>query len=863
MQLESGTRLGPYRIDSRIGAGGMGEVYRAIDTRLDRSVAVKILPAALSGNSSYRERFEREAKTISSVSHPNICTLFDVGHDSGVSYLVMEYLQGETLADRIAHGPLPLAETLRIGEAIAVALSHAHRHGIVHRDLKPGNVMLTKGGVKLLDFGLARLQVAIAADAATHVLPSTGQQALTEEGTIVGTFHYMAPEVLEGHAAGTGSDLFALGAVLYEMVTGRRAFAGASRASVIAAIMERDPEPIAALAPASLDRLIRACLQKDPERRIESAHDVALELRWIAEGAEPVAIERRRAMVLPWILAALALAGAGITAMMARRGDPPRAAVNLSLLAPAGYRMESAAVSPDGERVAFVASNETNQRLFVQKLDETTPRMFDVDPAGGKPFWSPDGKWIAFFGWKGLLKVPSGGGPVETIGAANYGGGGAWNRDGTILFLSQWKRGLERVPAAGGTPVPVTTLDGKRRESAHAWPAFLPDGRRFLYLSTGLPSVPNRIMLGSLEGGTPREVMTADGFAGYDEPYLLFVRSGSIYAVRFDAEQAKPLGEPQRIVENVQFSGTWAHAFSTVSTNGVLLYPPLMTEKRRLVWYDRGGVRGATAVEDDDIGRFSLSSDGLRVAYEKTQPEHGGTSLVLADLARGTRTVISDARGDHNNPVWLPGDHEIAFASAREGMYDIFAMRAEGGAPARRMWTSEIDKDPLSVSPDGRDLIVKKFGSGFDLWLVPLAEGEPRPLLEASTSEDDAEISPDGYWLLVVSTSPTSRELYLRPLAGGRITQLTSTGVERPRWTRSGDAILFLTPDSTLMEVRVTGKGAAANFDMARTIARLPRGTFGLAIAPDGRLLMNERADETPAPSTYRALVGWRARIEK
>lgn len=296
----------------------------------------------------------------------------------------------------------------------------------------------------------------------------------------------------------------------------------------------------------------------------------------------------------------------------------------------------------------------------------------------------------------------------------------------------------------------------------------------------------------------------------------------------------------------------------------MLLYPPLVTEKRRLVWYDRRGVRGATAVEDDDIGEFALSSDGMRVAYQKTQPQHGGTTLVLADLARATRTVISEARGDHNHPVWLPGDHEIAFSSTREGMYDIFAMRPEGGAPARRIWTSEIDKDPLSVSPDGRDLIVKKFGSNFDLWLVPLADGAPRPLLEAaSTSEDDAEISPDGYWLVVLSTSPASRELYLRPLAGGHTTQLTSTGVERPRWTRSGDAILYLTPDATLMEVRVTGKGASAKFDIARPIASLRRGTIGLAIAPDGRLLVNERTDELPPPSVYRALVGWRERLEK
>src|SRR5262249_36604381 len=498
MTLAEGSQLGPYQILSPVGAGGMGEVYRAKDTRLDRIVAIKVLPSHLSENAEIRQRFDREPKTISSLSHPHICALHDVRHQHGTDYLVMEFLEGESRADRLAKGPLPTEQALRYGIQIADALDRAHRQGIVHRDLKPGNVMLTKSGVKLVDFGLAKLAAAGPVASSLSILPTQAGANLTQDGTILGTFQYMSPEQLEGKEAGARSDIFAFGAVLYEMATGNKAFAGKSQASLIAAILDSQPAPISTVQPMSppaLDRVVQTCLAKDPDDRWQTAHDVMLELKWIAEGGSqagvpaPVAARRVQRERTAWIAAALfaaaALALATLYFATPRRGDR---IVRTSILPPSKtvYRSvgESAgppAISPDGLTLAFTASDTPGRsQLWVRSFDAAAPRALPGTEGAMYPFWSPDSKSIGFFCSGKLKKVDAAGGPVLTICDAADGRGGTWGRDGVIVFEPHFREPLARVSASGGPVTAGTKLDESRRETTHRFPFFLPDGKHLL-----------------------------------------------------------------------------------------------------------------------------------------------------------------------------------------------------------------------------------------------------------------------------------------------------------------------------------------------------------------------------------------------
>jgi serine/threonine protein kinase len=490
MSLSPGTRLGPYEILAPLGAGGMGEVYKARDTRLDRTVAVKVLPAHLSFNPEVRARFEREARAVSSLSHPHICTLHDVGRHEEIDFLVMEYLDGETLAHRLEKGPLPLTEVLRHGVEIASALDVAHRSGIVHRDLKPGNIMLTKGGAKLLDFGLARA-TGLAGTAGDLTHSPTMTRPLTAEGSIVGTFQYMAPEQLEGKEADARSDIFSFGAVLYEMATGRRAFEGKSQASLIAAILEHEPAPISSLqpmAPASFERIVRQCLAKEPDDRWQTAGDLKRELNWIAEGSQagvaaPVTQRRRSRERIAWgLVAVLSLLSVASVAGYLARAPKPAPVIRSSIQTPEKQFVSFVALSPDGTRLVFSAKAVGAQpSLWVRRLDDARSEPIPGTEEATFPFWSPDGRFLAFFADGKLKKVDLAGGPVVTICEAERGVGGTWGRDGTILFAPTPSSPLFRVPSSGGKPAPVTKFDQKRPETMHRYPVFLPDGRHFLY----------------------------------------------------------------------------------------------------------------------------------------------------------------------------------------------------------------------------------------------------------------------------------------------------------------------------------------------------------------------------------------------
>ena len=866
--IAAGTLLGSYRVETLIGQGGMGHVYRAVDTRLDRVVAIKVLPAHLSSDAHLRERFEREARAISSLSHPHICALFDVGRENGQAYLVMEYVEGETLADRLGRGPLPLDQVIRYGADIAEALGAAHQRGIVHRDLKPGNVMITKSGPKLLDFGLARTGsgAVVATDAATE-----HQKPLTEEGTLLGTFQYMAPEQIEGLQADTRTDVFALGAVLYEMVTGKRAFEGKSKASLIASILDREPPPIAAsdrAAPPSLDRLIRACLAKDPDERVQSARDVAMQLRWIGDAADAPPARSRRGWLWPVAAIALSLLLLGGAAYLVRRGEASAPAVNLSLLPPSGFEFDHASISPQGT-IAFAATRGAERLLYVRHLHEAQPRQVGRVIAGfGNPFWSPDGKWIAYFDRSKLMKLPVAGGTPEVITDASYGFGATWSDDGTIVFTPGFFEPLHTVSSAGGKSRPLTTLDASRHESAHGWPVALPDDQGVLYVSVTLPTETSRIFHVPLRGGTPTEVLEADALVGYSDPFLLFVRNGDIHAVKFNPKKARVTGEPRRVVEQVAYDASASSASATVTPGGILLFPTRATEKRRIVRYDRQGRALATVFEGDDLQGPRLSEDGKRMLITKWNHQTGSRGIHRIDLERGTVTSLTPPPRFGFNPIWLADGESFAYTSARRTSdYDLFKQLDDPQAEPVPIWEARSDdKEALSVTPDGEHLIVREYkpDTFYDIWLVPVdGKGERKPLLTTRMSESWADISPDGRWLAYGSNVSSKDEVYVRPLAGGRSIQVSTAGGIMPRWSRDGRELYFLASENVLMSARFTAGARGAEVTLPEQLFQFaPRASQRWELHPDGTFLVNELADTASAMRPYNVVTGWKERIE-
>ena len=841
MALTAGAKLGPYEILEAIGAGGMGEVYKARDARLDRLVAVKVLPEHLSTNPEVRARFEREARAVSSLNHPNICVLHDIGSENGVDYIVMEHLEGETLGARLVRGPLPIEELLRVATQIADALDKAHKQGLIHRDLKPANVMLTKSGAKLLDFGLARA-TGLATSMGDISRSPTMSRHLTAEGTIVGTFQYIAPEVLEGDEADARADVFAFGATLFEMATGKRAFEGKSQASVIAAILERQPPPISTLqpmAPPALERLVAQCLAKDPSERRQSMHDVLLELKWIAEAgsragvAAPVAAKRRATARLAWIAAGAATAAAAFFAVgfFARAPKQPEI-VRFEVPAPRGvFNVGSPRISPDGRYIAFNAADSSGtNRLWIRPLDATAARPLQGTEGALRPFWSPDSRFLAFFSGRSLRKIPVGGGAALTIADFPGGADGSWSRNGVILFDAGPNDSINMVPASGGTSVGLTTFDRSKGELGHAWPQFLPDGKHFLYLAFGTSPESTAIAVGDVV--TRKQVRVAVGpysRVEYVPPgYILFARDRALMAQRFDSNKFRLEGDPYVVADDVFASGTGSarNADFSASTTGVLVHrggPGAGTS--RLLWVDRNGREVSEVGPMNSYGELSLSPDGERIAVEVGSDE-SVTDLWLIERARGLTSRFTFERGADVGPVWTPDGSSIIFSSNRTGIYRPYRKPSDSvrdevliPSPSRTAGISDITRD-------GRFMTILSTGGGsrWDVWTMAVGDSVWVPFVASPFSEWGARFSPDGKWLAYSSGGQGRREVFVSafPGPGGKV-QVSTRGGDEIHWRRDGKELYYISPESDLTAVDISVVGAAMKVGAPRRLFRISR----------------------------------------
>jgi Tol biopolymer transport system component/predicted Ser/Thr protein kinase len=879
LSLTAGARLGPYEIVSPVGAGGMGEVYRARDTRLERTVAVKVLPERLSNSAEVRQRFEREAKTISQLSHPHICALYDVGNQDGVEYLVMEYLEGETLSERLVKGALPLEQTLRHGTEIAHALDKAHRQGIVHRDLKPGNVMLTKSGVKLLDFGLAKAIVPETPAENLTSAPTTGAD-LTREGTVLGTVSYMAPEQIEGRRADARTDIFAFGALLYEMAAGSRAFSGTSQASILSAILRDEPAPVssaASLFPPALDRLIRTCLAKDPGQRWQSAHDVGLQLRAISEGsavsgAGKVIPHSVRARFLPWLAAGIAVAVAEGALWLSRapRVQPPRT-IRFAVPPPANgafsffYEISFLAASPDGLRLAYVASDsQGGQRIYLRPLSAAEARPIPGTEGANSLFFSPDGRSIAFFAEGKLKRVELAGGTPVSICDVSSGGGfsGTWGRGGDILFAGVLRSAINRVSAAGGTPTEVIRLDRSRGEARIAWPWFLPDGEKFLYLLRHLDGHGN-LMLAE-PGKKPRRVMAMQSAVQYADPgYLVFAREGSLLAQRFDPESGRVTGEPFSLAERVRYFLSIGAASFAVSRSGTLAYQS-QDDVRRLTWLDRTGRELSTVGPPGLYMHIAISPDGRRLLFDRARKGIGTPDVWSLDLERGTETPVTSDPDTEAMPVWLPGG-KVAYSAVRGNppqlvRRDLATGKEEELLPGGRFQGAQ------DVSPDGKSLLYIMRGEhGVDVWTYPLSgAGKPAPLLETPFSKGDVRFSPDGRYLAMITSESGQPEVYVTDYPGpGERIRVSTGGAQYLRWSRDGRELLYLSTDQHMMSVPVKTSPSLKLGPPTALFAVNGTAWAGFDVSPDGKrflaIVPKIVANELP----LNVIVNWTSEVGK
>ena len=904
MGLSSGKRLGPYEIQSALGAGGMGEVYRALDTRLDRTVAIKILPAHLSSSAELSARFEREARAVSALNHPNICHLYDIGSQDGIAFIVMEYLDGETLAHRLIKGPLPLKQVLEFGIQIAQALAAAHRVGILHRDLKPQNVILTTGGAKLLDFGLAKATPMVAGNSAgiSGMTPSTPTmtiaelsspvQPLTRQGTIVGTYQYLAPEVLQGAEADARSDIFSLGCTLYEMVTGRRAFEGKSQLSVLTAILEKDPEPVSHVVPttpAALDHVIQTCLEKNPEERFQTAQDVKLQLKWIGDGAGAKAETKIARQVKPWrwwAVAGLAVLAAVIsTAAYVRLTNRTVPVIRSSILPPAGMWFVTmvpasgpAVISPDGTRLAFTARDEKGKTLlYVRPLSSVVPQVIAGSEDAMYPFWSADSHDIGFFAQGRLKRVPASGAPIQDVCEAPNGRGGAWNKDGVILFSPTAQSALLRVSAAGGgKPEAATTIDMAHSQNSHRWPHFLPDNRHYLFWArSALGAGEQSLLVGSLDSKETKVILKGVTTASYASGYLLFMRDQTLLAQPFDPGRLELSGEPTPIAEHVAMNGPTAVPEFSASETGMLVFQTGEAGGAwDLLWYTRDGKPAGTVAEQERYYYPSLSRDNKMLAVSLFNGAQGTADVWVLDLQRGTKSRLTFSTGTQISATWSADEKTVFYSSNIGGASHIFAKAADGSGSERTVLASpEASEVPYSASADGQYLVYSRRllndpKSNVDIWVLPLAGGgKPFPIVQTPFSDAGPAIAPSGKWMAYQNNESGRTEVYLTPFPGGGARwQVSTSGGADAAWRADGKELFFLDPSDTMMAVDVDTSGSTPKLGTPHALFQamgVQRQVGSFVASADGKKFLINSGSTKQGGEPLTLVTNWTAELKK
>ena len=861
MLLESGARLGPYEVVALLGAGGMGEVYRARDTRLNRTVALKIVSPAWSNTEEGRQRFEREARAVSQINHPNVCALYDVGRAGDREFLVMEFVEGETLQTRLERGPLPQYDIIRLGQLIAGGLDAAHRQGVVHRDLKPGNIIIAKHGVKVLDFGLARTLSDEQSDAAETRVFNTGAS-----GTVLGTLPYMAPEQLQGGRVDARADVFALGAVLYEMATGRRAFAATSQAGIIAAVLEQQPPPLsssnAGLSPL-LDRLIAQCLAKDPDARPQSAGEVARALALVGESTAAIPVAARASFQrerLIWIALVLL---AGLALLVAPRLgskapvilSQPLVTFDIPLppngqLPPVPDLRNPVAMSPDGRYIAYPLTVGESAQLWLHSLGTKQSRPLRGTDGAIAAFWSPDSRQIAFFTPGSLKRVSIDGDVVAQICQTTTGFlAGSWGADDTIVFADHAASALMRVPAGGGIP---QRLPAKVPQTPQ-WPHLLPDGRHFLVASRF------GIQGGALDSEALTQVVDVGSAAVYSRSgHLLYVRDGSLVAHTFDISTGRVMGEPRVISDGVQYFAPTRGAAFAASNTGAIVFRPHDAPPRRLAWIGRDGQESGPIAPDMPwvfAPRLSLDNNHLVVSHQS--PTSGATDVWALDLATNTPTWLSrDDRVD-NWPTWWPDGRSIVLSRDGDDSPPRLVRKPAAGAaepaelvPRRQPFGIQYDPD---VAPRG-DAVA--FGEAGDIWLWRVGAADFEPLVRSRFVETRPAFSRDGRWLAYESNQSGRPEVYVQPFdRPGDTVRISNAGGSAPRWRGDGREIFFLDLERQIMAAGLTVGDTVKPATPIRLTKGPPIDSFD--VTRDGSRFVVVRSLPNPTPPSLTVILNW------
>ncbi len=818
-----GKKLGPYEVQSALGAGGMGEVYLAKDTRIDRIVAIKVLPTQTAATPELRQRFDREARAISSLNHPNICALYDIGQQDGIDYLVMEYLEGESLSKVLEKGPMPTAELLKIAMQIADALDKAHKQGLVHRDLKPANIIITKNGAKLLDFGLAKFQVT---GAVTNLSMTRTSSPLTTEGTIVGTFQYMSPEQLEGKEADARSDLFSFGVVLYEMATGKRPFEGKSQASLIASIMKEEPRPISSIqpmAPPTLERVVTQCLAKEPDDRWQSAGDLKRELNWITSGGSqigipaPVVAQRRRRLHLSWIVAGVATVCAlGLLGTRLMQKEPEREVHRFTIERPyTGMRFDWLKLSPDGKMLAVQAFDSNSVRsIWVRPMNSLDLYQLPGTEGAGRPFWSPDSKYLAFFVGRQLKKMAVTGGPAQLITEA-AGSDGTWGKDGNIIFDNNVGDSLHKVAASGGTAVAATTFSKTEKELMHAWPCALPDGKHFLYLSQIDTSTQSAgiytVCVGSNDGSEHKKLFRTSSQIDYSAAgYILHIRDGVLLAQPFSMDKLDIVGESVPVAERVA-QAFGAYLFS-VADNGTLVYQVgSIADAGKLVWFSRDGKPIDTIGPSAPYRDIELSPDEKRLAYGFFDQQSQAEDIWVYDLVREVPTRLTFSPDMDIWPKWSPDGNRIIYSNDAGGTYKMMEQQANGIGEPRVLFTTKGNVGASDWSRDGRTIAVSHQSGEWDIWLLNATDsGKYTEFTNTPHQERRPRFSPNGRYIAYQSNESGRFEVYVRENSptGGKW-QITANIGFAPSWRADGKELFYYDNSGDFVAVPVvTDKGS-------------------------------------------------------